>query len=332
MSVLDLNGSKKCTLNKMKKRHWDQGLRDRGLKPGKSLTTINLAEKRGLIPIVPIFQPLGETATAKTDLLLQSFDRPQPHQVKSTFKSMVLLISHIWNEEIFVWYKTLKASLPHDFEIIVIAVDKIFTVPSEVSILRPALAEIETLYSSKIHHNLWASNHWILMWFWKTLGHFLRLEHVWSIEYDVRSSGPLEYLWSIDSSIDYVSSTPIENVNTLNSWSNSVFWTTKKFTAQKQIFRTSKKFLDYLDTQFKKGFNGQDEITLATHAIEGFVCSSLSQYLHTSWSPTTRVGLNQWVQYDSENACSQKTHNCHNNNNNALDGVKQKLFLFHPVK
>jgi hypothetical protein len=141
-----------------------------------------------------------------------------------------------------------------------------------------------------MHKNLWASNHWILMWFWKAVGRSLGLQHVWSVEYDVRSTGQLSELWASNSDTDYISSTPIVRAANDAYWSSSVPWASNKFIAQKQIFRVSARFLEYLNDAFLKCQNGQDEITLATHARRGLMnCSDLSAKLHSTWTPSRQT-------------------------------------------
>jgi hypothetical protein len=292
----------------MKKRHWDQKT-----KTNSFITNLDSAKKRGLIPILPQL----EADLLKLDVIKPLELQPQlPNQVQlnqnqptKTPTSIVLLVSHVWSTEIYKWYTTIKTSLSAGCEIIVLACDKVFDVPQDVQILRPSIKEIEALYDYKMHKSLWASNHWILMWFWRYLGRSLNLDYVWSIEYDVRSQGDLKELWTIDF-CDFLSTSPIKEDDS-GYWASSIKWTLKKYICHKQIFRMSPKFLDYLDEQFKEGRNGQDEMSLATHAILGnFSTSSLKKYLHSSWSTCSQMSEAQLK----------------------AESNTEKLILFHPIK
>lgn len=234
-----------------------------------------------------------------------------PIQEVNLPKTLVVFVAHIWNDDINSYYTTLKQSCTNfNIDLVILACGPRYD--SQEKIFRPSLEEIKQMYPKNFHaKGLWACNHWILLWLWKFWAKEQYYDHVWSIEYDVRTLGDLNTLWALDRNIDYVSTTAIQQYNTEGFWGpNSGFKPTH--TALKQIFRCSFNFLTYLDEKCMEGLTGQDECTLATHA-QSFKHSNLKQYLCSGFSP-------------------QKNENVFRLWQNEKKKQIQILKIFHPIK
>lgn len=226
-------------------------------------------------------------------------------------KIAVMYVTHIWNAKIDQVARTLLNSCKsRGFDMYVIMGPKVQSVGYELQekqqrysaltatqiiqpdesifkVLRPSLPELTKLYPSGFM-SMWASNHYILMWFWSTLGHIYNA--VWSIEYDVRWCGSLDTLWNFQPTADYVYS----DLSPLHTFGNGHYWTksiTNKWaikptrTACKQVFRCSANFLAYLHEKFQLEMNAQDEIALASHAHQGnFLSFSLAPLMSKTWT------------------------------------------------
>lgn len=194
-------------------------------------------------------------------------------------------------------------------------------------VLRPTSKDIIGLYNSGFV-SMWASNHFIYMWFW--VNHGQSFNYIWSIEYDVRWSGPLDTLWAFDPQCDFVYSdlSPMHSLGSNHYWSSSITkkWATGSIkpakTACKQVFRCSAKFLAYLHTHFQNDLNAQDEIALSSHAHQGqFSSATLGPLLSRSWttSPTSAATIEKlWLSKAAAAA--------------AASAKPRQFELFHPVK
>lgn len=120
--------------------------------------------------------------------------------------------------------------------------------------------DIKKIYSSG-YYNIWLSNHWILMWFFKY--HGSNYEYYWSMEYDVRISGDSTFIWSYNENYDFLCSGG-HHQNTKNKYYNhyvgNLLNDNDKYFGFLQLARYSKKALAYLDECYKNGENGQDEL------------------------------------------------------------------------
>jgi hypothetical protein len=166
------------------------------------------------------------------------------------------------------------------------------------------------------------------MYWWTILQQSRDYDFVWNVEYDVRAYGNLGLLWGREStygpSIDYISSEPIHPTAENHYWNPTIthIWSKSnerpRTTAWKQMFRVSKNFLNYLDTQFQFGYNAQDELALASHATQGhFVIDSLQRYLATTWTP-----------HPTLSPLAEKDWQRHF----GTPFTKKDLQLFHPIK
>ena len=262
----------------------------------------------------------------------------------------VVFVTHYWNSKIEQAANEIRLSCEtNGLEFYVIMGPKVASVGYEIQdkvqratsatsaaaapdesvfrVLRPTSKDIIGLYNSGFV-SMWASNHFIYMWFW--VNHGQSFNYIWSIEYDVRWSGPLDTLWAFDPHCDFVYSdlSPMHSLGSNHYWSSSITkkWATGSMkpakTACKQVFRCSAKFLAYLHTQFQNDLNAQDEIALSSHANQGqFSSASLVPLLSKSWttSPTSAATIEKlWVSKVAAAA--------------AAPAAPQKFELFHPVK
>ena len=239
-------------------------------------------------------------------------------------KVAVLFQTHLWGPHIEASAKQIQYSAlehGHDFTVLASSQDP-HKIPDSLDSLRLSWTDIKTMYQSGFQ-SPWASNHWLLMYWWRHHGRMQNYDYVWSIEYDVRAYGNLGHLWASTNTLphcDYVSTMPIHKSNaSTQCWDHTVAptWSScPNMTAWKQVFRLSNMFLNYLDVQFEKGLNAQDERALASHAIEGqFTTHDLRQFLASTWSPHPHHAERAKAHWESH--FGQSTKN---------------LFLFHPVK
>jgi len=238
----------------------------------------------------------------------------------------ILFQTHTWAPHIAAAASNFQLSAiehGHDFSVFC-CTNKPLSIPSHFSPIFVSEEDIKKFYKNGFH-SVWASNHWALMYYWLHFGPLFQHQYIWSVEYDVRAYGNLGLLWGPESPYyeeDYIASEPIHKVRKSyywvkhmdRKWRENPKWPC--MSAYKQIFRVSDRFLTYLHDQFQRGRNGQDEMTLANHAIEGqFTVSSLQPFLHSTWSP-----------YQNDVANAEAAFR-------ASFGQPQRgLVLFHPVK
>ena len=287
--------------------HWDIQ-KTQPIRPAKQLGKNNKVQisQKPIVKVepLPILKPILIEPKEPNEVL------PQPQTILMS-KILVVFVAHIWNNDIDVYFKSLKQSCAvYNIDLVILACGTRFE--SEEKIFRPSLDEIKLMYSKNFHaKGLWACNHWILLWLWKVWAKEECYDHVWSIEYDVRTLGDLYTLWSLDTSIDYVSSTSIQPYSTEGFWGPNIGFR-PTHTALKQIFRCSYNFLNYLDEKCREGLTGQDECTLATHAQQ-FKYTNLKSYLCAGYSPQKNDAiLRLW-----QNEKKQQT---------------KMLKIFHPIK
>jgi len=255
--------------------------------------------------------------------MLQHCKLPHDTVLRST---KILFQTHKWAPNIAAAATNFQLSAleqGHDFSVLC-CTNKPVEIPNHFSPIFVSEDDVRQFYKNGFH-SAWASNHWVLMYYWCHLGKFLGHTYIWSIEYDVRAYGNLGLLWGPESPYvneDYIASEPIHKVRKSyywvkhmdRTWRNGPNWPC--MSAYKQIFRVSNRFLSYLHDQFLLGNNGQDEMSLANHAIEGqFTVSSLQPFLHSTWSPYPKD-----VQ-EAERAFRAK-----------FGSPQNGLLLFHPVK
>jgi hypothetical protein len=224
--------------------------------------------------------------------------------------TLLMFQTHVWNSYIQEYFSLLYASAKqYSIDVVIMAVYEKETVklkiPNNYTVLSPDITEIKSMYPNFHSRGLWACNHWLLMWLYKYYAKPKGYTRIWSFEYDVRSNGPLESLWTIHSSYDYITTKAIHkrNTNDTGYWGPVPSGYKSSWTGLKQVFRVSSEFLEYLESQFVLGHTGQDEMTLAGHAKEPigrepFKVTSLDRYISTNWSPAPNKAVeNEWLQY-----------------------------------
>lgn len=227
--------------------------------------------------------------------------------------TLVVFVAHRWSPDIQLYYKTLEASCKtNGLDLVILACGPYYKLDFPAKIFRPLEKEVLELYGYLHNKGLWACNHLILMWLWDSWAKEEAYEKIWSIEYDVRTTGPLETLWDLDSAYDYICCRPIEAYKTESFWGPNKSGFKPTHTSLKQVFRLSSRFIHYLHEEFKKGNSGQDECTLATHA-QKFNSTNLSKYLCLGFSPCKSArALASW--HSSKNI------------------VSAPFKIFHPIK
>lgn len=177
---------------------------------------------------------------------------------------VVIFKTHIWNHDIAEYILHLKSQLV-DTDFYIIMHDQGHqisdNVPPELLDHLLVITEEGVRIYDRGFINMWLSNHWILMWFWKHYRQDYR--YVWSMEYDVRISGNTGKLWRLDSDADF-----LYTIGNMTSDSNKYRYhydgdmlsDTDKYYGHLQLARYSNKALDYLDNLYQSGENGQDEL------------------------------------------------------------------------
>jgi len=207
-----------------------------------------------------------------------------PLEPKLSGFGAVFYMAHKWNSEIEKCATEIQHSaLAYGLKFIIVSCPKI-QVPSHFRQVCPTEQEVRQMYAGFI--SMWASNHFLFMWAWKHFGQ--TFDYIWSIEYDVRFVGNLNFLWTYAPEADYVSSQAPWPIKNTYYWYNSISkkWNHPMQNALKQVNRCSKRFLVHLDAQFHLGLNAQDELALIGHALSPqFTINNLGRFTHSTWSP-----------------------------------------------
>lgn len=226
-------------------------------------------------------------------------------------KTLVVFVAHFWTSDIDAYYTKLKNSCSEsNIDLVILACGDRYE-SSEI-IFRPSIDEVKAMYKDFHSKGLWACNHWILLWLWKFWAQEESYDFVWSIEYDVRTTGDLFTLWSMDKTYDYISSASAHNYTSEAFWGPNKSGFRPTHTALKQIFRCSANFLNYLHDQALIGQTGQDECTLATHA-QKFKYRNLKEYLCSGYSPNKNDAVTRAWKLEKNNET-------------------KKLKIYHPIK
>ncbi|MEM0354264.1 MAG: hypothetical protein QXW79_01645 [Thermoplasmata archaeon] len=184
-------------------------------------------------------------------------------------ETVVLLKTHIWNDEIEKFANKIRNETKNigvDFYILMHdnskseIIKKVKNDDLRSRTLVFSEDEIKNLYT-KGFYNMWLSNHWILMWFYRKSGG--KYKYYWSVEYDVRIIGDSSIIFGYKGTEDFVY--PIKPIQDPNWYWKSYYIGGKltdkdKYYGYLQLARYSKRFLDYLDTCYRAGENGQDEL------------------------------------------------------------------------
>ena len=246
---------------------------------------------------------------------------------------VVLFKTHVWNDQIESFVKKIKnETIPHhiDFYVLMHSNDytllkKINDIDIKKSVLIFSEKDIKKIYS-KGFYDMWLSNHWILMWFFKQFKS--KYQYYWSIEYDVRISGDSTRIWKYVGTEDFICPyEPFQNPD----------WTWKhhyvggklddqtKWYGYLQLARYSKKFLEYLDKHYLNGENGQDELITFSllkrgESEIGLIGSNklLYEFIHDSWTV--------------DNADSEKHKKMFADSETKPKINTDHLIIFHPVK
>jgi len=254
-------------------------------------------------------------------------------------KTLIVLQTHTWSASIDACAKTWNYSAieyGHDF-IVLCTGDAPPSIPRYFRTCYVRPVDAKNLYKVGFL-NPWLSNHWYLMYLWTTLGYSKKdYSHIWSIEYDVRSYGNLDFLWG--HSRPFHDQTHLITSTTINTFLSSYCWAktitpqwraskeSPKHTCLKQVFRLTDDFLDYLHLQFSNGYNAQDELSLASHAIQYCKKKNISttlgtdsllrhHFLSSRWSTTANDSHSITRQWQSMFGSD----------------TTKTLTLFHPIK
>lgn len=311
--------------------HWDiqqtQPLK-KAFRPGASKlsTTIPSVPHKNLYPAQP---KRVQPANVQTRLVQQPKPSAllQPNilshsSINVSEPTLLVYMAHIWTADIQEAFEAFQRECTkHNIDICV-ACTSTLKIKVNAPVLYITVEELKQ-YPGFHQKGLWACNHWILMWVWTFYAKRQGYTRLWSVEYDVRFIGSLAPIFQLDSCIDYVYSKNMAEYTSEAYWGPTHSGWKPKWTALKQLFRVSARFLDYLHEQFLLGHNGQDESTLASHAKEplpsllinepSFSHQAIGPYLSEHWSP------------HKNDRISKAWHMCKN-----MD--KSELKLFHPIK
>jgi len=189
--------------------------------------------------------------------------------IKKPVNQVLLLKTHIWNDELEFFAKKLKNESTNyliDFYILMQSddyslVDKVRDAQLKKHVLMFTESDIRKMYDTGFY-SMWLSNHWILAWFFRKVSTY---QYYWSIEYDVRISGDSSKIWNDDSTADFLYPIkPFQDPNWTwkNHYSGILFTDENKWYGYLQLARYSNRFLRYLDQYFVLGENGQDEMMI----------------------------------------------------------------------
>lgn len=273
----------------------------------------------GIILIVYVFYLLIKS-------ILQNKQRIEKLQIIPNNDRVLLFKTHKWNENLEMFAKKLlnetrKAKI--DFFILVhndnSIADKITDYDLRKYIITFSKNQITSLYD-KGFYGMWLSNHWILMWYYLTHRQY---QYYWTIEYDVRISGDSSKIWSYDGTEDYLYPIPLfqdSNWSWKNHYSGEIFNDNNKWYGYLQLARYSRKFLDYLNSYFQRGENGQDEMIMFSLFNKGKkdigltgTHQLLNKLINDSWSVDNQ---------DSDKYTKMLNKNINNN----------ELQIYHPIK
>lgn len=197
----------------------------------------------------------------------EPYDLSNKSSNKSSNKRVILFKTHIWSDSIEKFVNKIKSEIVNtniDLYILMHTDDGslINKVPAKLKshVLLYSKNDIMKIYD-KGFHNMWLSNHWILMWFYKITG--AKYDYYWSIEYDVRITGDGNKLWSYDGTEDFIYPiVPFHDPTWAwkDYYTGSIFNDETKWYGYLQLARYSKSFLKWLDHFYSMGENGQDEL------------------------------------------------------------------------
>ena len=222
---------------------------------------------------------------------------------------VVLLKTHLWNGQIEnSIMKIMAETLPYgiDFYILMHTDDgKIYDeIKSDLIkniTLKISETDIKNIYSS-VFYNMWVSNHWVLMWFYKNYGS--KYKYYWSIEYDVGIVGDSSVIWRYNGDYDFLYTKGNYNSPTnkyFNYYVGNKILDKDKRQGFLQIARYSNRFLNYLDKCFKNGENGQDELIIFSLANIGNFSKSnifLSSLIRGTWAWEEKYSARNKIWFD----------------------------------
>ena len=244
----------------------------------------------------------------------------------TNMKSVVILKSHVWNDNLGKFAQKIKNETSYhkiDFFIIIHSDDKFLIKMIPLSLKNNVLCVTTNIISNLYEvgfYNMWLSNHWILMWFFKNYSNY---DYYWSIEYDVRITGDSSKLWTYSGKEDFIY--PIKTFQAKywtwkDYYTGTLFQDKDKWYGYLQLARYSSKFLSFLDFHFLRNENGQDELIIFTllHYGKslGILTGSeriLNSAIHDSWS------------VDANDSEKHKKYIVFRKNN-------KELAIYHPVK
>ena len=240
-------------------------------------------------------------------------------------KKVIIFKTHIWNDDIETYVNKIMndvAIVKIDFYVLMHTEDdKNYDLIKSDAIKEITLKfnenTIKSIYDTGFY-SMWLSNHWILMWFFKQNKTY---DYYWSMEYDVYIVGNSNIIWTDTSNYDFIY--PLKYSNSSFYWINHYIGEKlsidQRYHGFLQISRYSKIFLEYLDTCFMSGENGQDELIIFSLAIRGkFTISNtlLRKLLRGQWAWGER--------YTYVNTKIRDKLLLQNNKNN--------VYILHPVK
>lgn len=179
-------------------------------------------------------------------------------------------------------------------------------------------SDIKNLYD-KGFFNMWLSNHWIMMWFFKMNSSY---KYYWSIEYDVRIVGNTNIIWDCKEDTDfiYIAGNGLSPNNIYKDYYvGTLLNETDKYYGYLQLARYSNTALKYLDEKFIQGENGQDE--LITFSLINLTKLKRSNYfLH-------QYVKGKWTWQDKFSDYNKTIYNYYEN-----IGKPYPVYILHPVK
>lgn len=251
--------------------------------------------------------------------------------VNNNHDRVVIFKTHTWNSNIEQFVKKiLTETAPSNIDFIIAIhsndyslLDKIADVNLKEYIIVFTEKDIKQTYSQGFH-SMWASNHWILMWLYHQFGD--KYQYYWSVEYDVRIVGDGSAIWNYSGSEDFVYTVkPFTYPNWKCYYIGGRLTENTRWFGYLQLARYSNKFLAYLDSYYKLGENGQDE--LITYSIFKRGCAEigltgtetlLAPLIKNSWSVSV--------------ADSSKHKKILEETQAKIDGGESHLLILHPVK
>ncbi|MEM0354222.1 MAG: hypothetical protein QXW79_01435 [Thermoplasmata archaeon] len=246
-----------------------------------------------------------------------------------TDKIVVLLKTHKWSPDIEEFaLKIMKETLPYSIDFFILMhtddgsiYNKVVDENLKKLVIKVTENEVGKIYTNGFY-NMWLSNHWILMWFFKKHGRSYR--YYWSVEYDVRIVGNSKNIWQYDGTEDFLYVKG--NVYLPKAKYSSYYIGNQLKERQKrygflQLARYSHNALTYLDKCYDSGENGQDEmITYSLLHRENFIMSNsfLRKMVRGVWT---------W-----EEKYVERNRIIYNYYKKMEDKLGDKVFIFHPIK